>query len=153
MNKLKEAVVTSPAIRPIDLTSKAESMRRILPSAYYVRFGSITMNEREARFSQPKRELYGLLRALKACQYWLIGIRNLVVETDAQYIKGMLSNPGMGPNATINRWIEDILMFHFTLRHVKGSTFPADGLSRRDAQPGDEVHPDLKDYELEDHGP
>ncbi|SJL13043.1 uncharacterized protein ARMOST_16479 [Armillaria ostoyae] len=111
------------------------------------------MNERKARFSQPKRELYGLLRALKACQYWLIGIRNLVVETDAQYIKGMLSNPGMGPNATINRWIEDILMFHFTLRHVKGSTFPADGLSRRDAQPGDEVHPDLKDYELEDHGP
>ncbi len=36
---------------------------------------------------------------------------------------------------------------------MKGSTFPADGLSRRDAQPGDEIHPDLEDYELEDHGP
>ncbi|SJL15188.1 uncharacterized protein ARMOST_18674 [Armillaria ostoyae] len=44
-------------------------------------------------------------------------------------------------------------MFHFTLRHVKGSTFPADRLSRQDPQPGDEVHPDLEDYELEDQGP
>ncbi|SJL17285.1 uncharacterized protein ARMOST_20832 [Armillaria ostoyae] len=76
-----------------------------------------------------------------------------LVETDAQYIKGMLSNPGMGPNATINQWIEDILMFHFTLHHVKGSTFPADRLLRQDPQPGDKIRPDLKDYELEDHGP
>ncbi|KAG6903518.1 hypothetical protein DXG01_000477, partial [Tephrocybe rancida] len=50
----------------------------------------------------------------------------------------MLSNPSMGPNATINRWIKTILTkFHFTLRHVPGKTFAADGLSRRDAQPGD----------------
>jgi Integrase zinc binding domain len=72
-------------------------------------------------------------------QYWLLGCRRLVIETDALYIKGMLNNPGMGPNATINRWIEQILMFQFKLKHVKGATFPPDGLSRRDAQPGDEV--------------
>lgn len=106
---------------------------------YYAKFGSITLNEREARFSQPKRELYGLKRSLEAMQYWLLGCRKLVVETDALYIKGMLNNPGMGPNATINRWIEQILMFHFTLKHVKGVNFPPDGLSRREAQPGDEV--------------
>ncbi|SJL18062.1 uncharacterized protein ARMOST_21634 [Armillaria ostoyae] len=171
MDKLKEAVMTSPAIQPINLTSKVEVGLCIDTSFkavgfyiyqvdekdptkhYYVCFGSITMNEREVQFSQPKQELYGLLRALKACQDWLIGIRNLVVETNTQYIKGMLSNLGMGPNATINRWIEDILMFHFTLHHVKGSTFPADGLLRRDPQPRDEIHPDLKDYELENHGP
>jgi len=34
------------------------------------------------------------------------------VETDAKYLAGMLRNPGMGPNATINRWIDKILMFH-----------------------------------------
>jgi hypothetical protein len=82
---------------------------------YYAKFDSIPLNEREARFSQPKRELYGLLRALLHMQYWLLGCRRLVIETDAMYIKGMLSNPGMGPNATINRWIEQILMFHFQL--------------------------------------
>jgi RNase H-like domain found in reverse transcriptase len=105
-----------------------------------VKFGSITLNDRVARFSQPKRESFGLKRALKACEYLLIGFRKLIVETDAKYIHGMLSHPEMGPNATINRWIEQILMFHFELRHVSGKTFGPDGLSRREKQPGDEEY-------------
>ncbi|KNZ77665.1 hypothetical protein J132_04484 [Termitomyces sp. J132] len=104
------------------------------------KLGSITLNEREARFSQPKRELYGLMRALQANKYWLVGCRKLVVETDAKYLKGMLSNPGVGPNATIIRWIEDVLLYHFTLRHVPGKTFSVDGLSRRLKQLGDEEY-------------
>src|SRR6202789_280427 len=111
----------------------------------FVKFGSITLNEREARFSQPKRELFGLKRALEASEYLLIGCRKLIVETDAKYIHGMLNHPEMGPNATINRWIEKILMFHFELRHVAGKTFGPDGLSRRDCQPGDEKYPPDKD--------
>ena len=107
----------------------------------FIKFGSITLNEREARFSQPKRELFGLKRALEASEYLLIGCRKLIVETDAKYIHGMLNHPEMGPNATINRWIEKILMFHFELRHVAGKTFGPDGLSRRDEQPGDEKYP------------
>ena len=107
----------------------------------FVKFGSITMNDREARFSQPKRELFGLKRALKACEYLLIGCRKLIVETDAKYIHGMLNHPEMGPNATINRWIEQILMFHFGIRHVSGKSFGPDGLSRREKQPGDEEYP------------
>ena len=74
--------------------------------------------------------------------FWTFGCRNLIVETDAKYIHGMLNNPGEGPNATINRWIEDISMFHFELRHVPGVRFAPDGLSRRPAQPGDE-NPEL----------
>jgi hypothetical protein len=66
------------------------------------------LNRREAEFSQPRRELFGLKRALEAMQYWLLGCRHLVIEIDAKYIQGMLNNPGMGPNATINRWIEQI---------------------------------------------
>src|SRR5271170_5331815 len=112
----------------------------------FVRFGSITMNEREARFSQPKRELFGLKRALEASEYLLIGCRKLIVETDAKYIHGMLNHPEMGPNATINRWIEKILMFHFELRHVAGKTFGPDGLSRRELQNGDELYPPDTDH-------
>jgi hypothetical protein len=78
-------------------------------------------------------------------QYWLLGCQKLVVETDAMYIKGMLDNPGMGPNAIMNRWIEEILMFHFTLKHVKGLTFSPDGLSRRLKQPGDPEYPSPED--------
>jgi len=95
----------------------------------YARFGSITLNDREAHMSQPKRELFGLLRALEAVSYWLLGARKLIVEMDTKYLSGMLKNPGMGPNTTINRWIDKILMFHFKLQHVQGKTFSADGLS------------------------
>ncbi|KNZ74504.1 hypothetical protein J132_06458, partial [Termitomyces sp. J132] len=113
------------------------------------KLGSITLNEQEARFSQPKQELYGLMRALQANYYWLVGCRKLVVETDAKYLKGMLSNPGVGSNATIMRWIEDVLLYHFTLRHVPRKTFSVDGLSRRTKWPGDEeyqlVNPELMD--------
>jgi len=111
----------------------------------FVKFGSITLNDREARFSQPKRELFGLKRALEVSEYLLIGCRRLIVETDAKYIHGMLNHPEMGPNATINRWIEKILMYHFELRHVPGAIFGPDGLSRRDPQPGDEVYPPDED--------
>ena len=111
----------------------------------FVKFGSITLNDREAQFSQPKRELFGLRRALEVNEYLLIGCRKLVVETDASYIHGMLNHPEMGPNATINRWIEKILMYHFDIRHVAGKCFGPDGLSRREMQPGDEKYPDDED--------
>ena len=98
---------------------------------YYNYFGSIPYVEREARFSQSKRELYGLKLALESTHYLLYGCRQLIVETDASYIQGMLENPSSGPNATINRWIEAIRKFHFDLVHVKGVTHGPDGLSRR----------------------
>lgn len=60
------------------------------------------MNEREVRYSQPKLKLYGLFRALHAYHLYIIGIKQLVVEVNAKYIKGMLNNPDLQPNATIN---------------------------------------------------
>src|SRR6202044_4005842 len=105
---------------------------------YFARFGSITLNDREARFSQPKLELYGLFRALGAMKLYLIGVRNLVIEVDARYIKGMLRNPDLHPGASVNRWILAILTFHFTLVHVPGTHHGPDGLSRRKPQLGDE---------------
>ena len=159
MAMLKEGAANAKCVKPLDYSLPGNVVLAVDTSfiavGYYIyqenpeepkkktyaRFGSILLSEREKRFSQPKRELFGLLRALHACYYWLIGVRRLVVETDAKYLKGMLQNPGMGPNATINRWIDHILMFQFELRHVEGKTFGADGLSRRHGMPGDEVVP------------
>ena len=160
MNDLKDALVNSPALRPIDYTSGASVILSVDTSyiavgfllaqcdlenpklRYYAKFGSITLNEREARFSQPKLELYGLYRTLRALKLILLGLRNLVVEVDAAYIKGMLRNPDLAPSASINRWIVSILMFHFTLVHVPGTHHGPDGLSRRRPQPGDVPEPD-----------
>ena len=170
MSALKAALIDTPALMPIDYHLDSDVVLSVDTSwkavgfyisqehpelkfsRRYARFGSITLNEREARFSQPKRELFGLFRALHECQYWLLGCRKLVVETDAKYLKGMLNNPSLGPNAAVNRWIDYILMFHFVLRHVPGKTFGPDGLSRRDKYPGDEEYPLSSEWEDEPAG-
>ena len=166
MEDLKEALLSSPALRPIDYTSTAPVILSVdtsqiavgfilsqcdlddLKRRFYARFGSITLNDRECKFSQPKLELYGLYRSLRSLKLYLIGVRNLVVEVDARYIKGMLRNPDISPSASINRWILAILMFHFTLVHVPGTHHTPDGLSRRKPQPGDEEEPedDFEDW-------
>ena len=109
---------------------------------YHSRFGSITLNECECRFSQPKLELYGLYHTLQTLKLYLIGVRNLVIKVNVKYIKGMLKNPDIAPSASINQWIILILMFHFTLVHIPGLHHGLDELSRRKPQPGDEEEPE-----------
>ena len=166
MDRLKEAMANAPCLLPIrnewdtDVVLAVDTSWMAIgfyiyqedpedkKKRYYARFGSITLNEVEASYHQPKRELYGLKRALEACCYWLLGCRRLIVETDAAYLAGMLNNPGKHMNATINRWVSDIRMYQFELRHVRGKTFPVDGLSRREYYPGDEEYPrDPRDLE------
>ena len=166
MQDLKDALLASPALKPIDYESEAPVILSVDTSniaiglilsqcdpenpkfRYFAKFGSITLNEREGRFSQPKLELYGLYRALRSLKLYLLGVRNLIVEVDASYIKGMLANPDIAPSASINRWILGILMFHFTLVHVPGTHHGPDGLSRRKPQPDDDEEPedDFEDW-------
>ena len=145
--RLKAAIICSPAIRAIDYMSDrpvylsvdtsyiaigyvlAQAMPTPSKGRFPNHFGSMLLNERESKYSQPKLELYGLFRSLRAARLWIIGVKNLIVEVDAKYIKSMLNNPDFQPNVTINRWIAGILLFDFTLVHVPGATHAADGLS------------------------
>ncbi|KAJ2927254.1 hypothetical protein H1R20_g9839, partial [Candolleomyces eurysporus] len=162
MADLKKAVEEAPVLKPLDVTS-GQPVRLSVDTSYlavgwyisqrdaidpnkwnYIRFGSTLLNSTEANYSQAKRELYGIMRALKENEYTLVMARPLVVETDAKYVQGMLQNPGAAPNATINRWIENVRKFYFELSHVMGKTFPADGLSRWRKHPGD---PERREFE------
>ncbi|KZT28918.1 hypothetical protein NEOLEDRAFT_1020870, partial [Neolentinus lepideus HHB14362 ss-1] len=96
----------------------------------YSQFGSITLNDREHCFSQPKLKIYGLFRI------------------DMHYIKGMLQNPDIAPSASINQWIVSILTFHFKLVHVPGVKHRPDGLSCHPSQPDD--LPQDEDPEFDD---
>ena len=116
----------------------------------YVHFGSITLNNRESHFSQPKLELYGLFCALRALKMYLIGVQNLVVEVDVRYIKGMLANPDLMLSTSMNHWIMSILLFHFTLVHVPGTQHGLDGLSRCPQQPGDDITDSVDNLEFDD---
>ena len=109
---------------------------------YYAWFGSIILNDREAKSSQPKLKLYGLYCALQSLKLYLIGIWHLIIEVDARYIRGILWNPDISPSASMNRWILAILMFHFTLVHVPGTHRTPDRLSRQKPQPGNEEEPE-----------
>ncbi|KAF5355069.1 hypothetical protein D9756_005757 [Leucocoprinus leucothites] len=163
MDELKELARNSASIRSLDYSSTNEVILGVDTSKiavgyilaqlgdnskrYPSRFGSITLNERESRYSQAKLELFGLFRALKDVRIWIIGVLNLVVEVDAKYIKGMINNPDIQPSASINRWISAILLFDFRLRHVPGKEHGPDGLSRRPRAPEDpEINDDYEEW-------
>jgi len=148
--KLKTLIISPPALRPIQYNSENPVILAVDSSYLGVgiilsqidedgrkhpaRYGSIPFNEREANYGQPKLELYGLFRALRAFRLYLYGVKNLRVEVDAKYIKGMLKRPDLQPNATMNRWIQGILLYDFELIHVPASEFKGpDALSRREA--------------------
>ncbi|KAL5501135.1 hypothetical protein ACEPAH_9522 [Sanghuangporus vaninii] len=147
MDLLKHAVASSGAIRSIDyecghpvhfcvdssihgygaiLLQLGESGERV-PS----RFMSGTWNHREQNYSQAKLELFGLFRALYEARIYLVGIDHFFVEVDTSYIKGMINNPDLQPNATINRWIAGVLLFNFTIIHTPAAKhLGPDGLSQ-----------------------
>ena len=65
---------------------------------------------------------------------------------DAKYIKGMINNPDLQLNVTINRCIAGILLFHFELHHI--STDQHTGPDRLSCQPpSDDDPPDKDDFE------
>lgn len=161
---LKDVVANCPAIRPVDYNSEEPVILAVDSCANGVgfillqvgrdkkrhpcRFGSITFSERESRYSQAKLELYGLFRALKQTRVYTIGAKNLVVEMDAKFIKGMLSSPSLHPNDAVSRWVSAILIFNFTLVHVPADKHTgADGLSRRPRAPEDPSWEDLDELD------
>jgi len=118
MQTLKDAILESPALRAIDYECGREVILAVNTSniavgyillqvgkdgkRYPSCFGSISLTEVESHYSQAKLELYGLFRALRAVRVHIFGITNLTVEVDAKYIKGMINNPDLQPNVTIN---------------------------------------------------
>jgi hypothetical protein len=148
MQHLKDAVMTSSALRHIDYESGREVILAVDTSViavgfilmqlgedgkrYPARFGSLSLSKVESRYLQAKLELYGLFRTLCAVHVWIFGITNLTVEVNAKYVKGIINNPDLQPNMTINCWIAGILLFQFKLVHVSADKhMGANGLSRR----------------------
>jgi hypothetical protein len=138
------AVLSSPVLKRLDYASECEVILAVDTSniaigfillqvgedgkRYPSRFGSIALTEVESRYSQAKLELYGLFCMVRI---FIFGMKNLTVEVDAKYIKGMINNPDLQPNMTINRWIAGILLFSFKLVHVSALKHKGvNGLSR-----------------------
>jgi len=151
MQTLKDMILESPTLCAIDYECGREVILVVDTSniavgyillqvrkdgkCYPSCFGSISLTEVESHYSQAKLELYGLFCAVHV---HIFGITNLMVEVDTKYIKGMINNPDLQPNTTINQWIMRILLFSFTLVHIPATTHTgADSLSRRQPAEGD----------------
>src|SRR3979490_1420465 len=108
----------------------ANAILKILASGITVASAPLrSMIENRSTPSPSSKSMASIVPLLRSLRLYLIGVRNLVVEVDARYIKGMLANPDISPSASINRWIVSILTFHFNLVHVAGSHHAPDGLS------------------------
>ena len=116
---IKEVIKNAPCLAPLDYASEAEVILGVDSSEVgvgwfiaqvqpdgrrrYCRFGSATFSEVQGRYGQSKCKLYGLYIAMMKARFHLFGVRKLVVEHDARYLKGMVDNPDVIPDATINR--------------------------------------------------
>ncbi len=103
--------------------------QHLVDAEYPIVFSSITFNECEACYSQPKLELYGVFRVLKAEHHQLHNIHFCLV-VDAGFLAQMMISPDL-PNAVMTRWITYIHLFTFKVNHTPGMSHRIpDGLPR-----------------------
>jgi len=79
-----------------------------------------------------------------------VGDTKVLVEVDAQYIKGILNEPDLQPSAAINRWIQGILMFDFKLIHVPAERHKGPVALSRRGLTENEIAEDDDDFWLDD---
>jgi len=145
MARLKEALLSPPVLRTLDYTSNRPIIITVdsSPTAagwavgqddenghrFATRFGAKIFNERQRRYPQVKRELWGAKIALKQERDYLIGAR-VILETDCLPLLGMIANCN-SPDIAMLRWIAFIHMINPELKHIAGKDNPvADMLSR-----------------------
>lgn len=135
---------------PETINTKTHPRRRQL-KRFPLRFGSITLNDVESRYSQPKVELYGLFRSLKALENLLWGLK-VFVEADASFIPKTANAPGL-PNAATTHWVSYIRLFTIRYKHIPANQHVApDGLSRRARATEDSDNTDIN-LDTDDGGP
>ena len=96
---------------------------------YVIRFGAKVLSERQRGYAQVKRELWGIVSAVKVDKDYLIG-SEVVIETDCLPILGMISGCAT-PDLAMLRWIAYIKSLNPEIRHIAGkNNAMADMLSR-----------------------
>ena len=93
------------------------------------RFGARTLNSHQIHYSQVKRELFGLVQALKAERHYLFGA-DFIVETDCAPLLGMITAADT-PDVHMLRWVLFVRTFNPHIIHISGTAnVVADMLSR-----------------------
>ncbi|KAL3686784.1 hypothetical protein R1sor_013093 [Riccia sorocarpa] len=164
MRKLKELLSTSPFLgridykcgRPVILTVDtspiaigwAVGQNDAEGNRFAVRFGARVLSSRQRSYPQVKRELWGLVTAMKAEKEYLIGAE-VVVETDCLPLLGMITKCTTADMTVLN-WIAYIKTLNPEFRHIAGKDNPvADMLSRARYDGEEELVDDTDDIGTE----
>jgi hypothetical protein len=103
---------------------------------YPIQFGANVLNGRQRGYVQVKRELWGIVSAIKADRDYLIGAE-VIIETECLPLLGMM-RCCMIPDVAMLRWIAYIKSLNPEMRHISGKdNAVADMLSR--ARFGDDI--------------
>ncbi|KAL3696746.1 hypothetical protein R1sor_010822 [Riccia sorocarpa] len=116
---------------------------------FATRFGAQILTQTQRDYPQVKRELWGVLTALKVDKDFLIGAY-VVLETDCLPLLGMIANCNT-PDITMLRWIAYIRSMNPELRHIAGKkNVVADMLSRARYADEEEMFAAAEEEELMD---
>ena len=143
MIRLKKALQEAPALKKPDYTQPIIVTVDTSPtgigwvisqvneegSRYPIRFGAKVLNDRQRGYAQVKRELWGVVTAIKTDRDYLIGAE-VVIETDCLPILGMMRCCTI-PDMAMLRWIAYIKSLNPDIQHISGrQNNVADMLSR-----------------------
>jgi hypothetical protein len=102
------------------------------------------LSERQRKYAQVKRELWGIVSAIKSDREYLIGAE-VVIETDFLPILGMISGSNT-PDIAMLQWIAYIKSLGPEIRHIAGKrNVVADMLSRARYEGGEEQGSDREE--------
>ncbi len=164
MQHLKELLSNAPVLRKPDYTYNksiivtvdtspvgigwALSQNDVEGNRYAIRFGAKVLNSRQRAYSQVKRELWGIVTALKTDRDYLIGVP-VIVETDCLPLLGMITNCST-PDITMLRWISYIKSLSPDFIHIAGkNNLVADMLSRARYENEEEMQYDSESSNLD----
>jgi hypothetical protein len=160
MQRLKDLLTSPPVLRKIDYKCNRPVILTVDTSPiaigwaigqddpdghrFAVRFGAKVLSARQRAYSQVKRELWGVVSAMKAEKDYLIGAM-VVIETDCLPLLGMIINCTT-PDIAMLRWIAYIKSLNPEFIHVAGKDNPvADMLSRARYEEEDKMIEDIDD--------
>ncbi|KAK9739157.1 RNase H-like domain found in reverse transcriptase [Popillia japonica] len=98
-----------------------------------VAYGSRSLTATEGRYSQIEKEMLAITWAMKHFHIYLFGV-NFCLHTDHKPLVSILQNPKSNPSARIERLRLRIQAYTFITHHQKGSSNPADYISRHPTQ-------------------
>ena len=94
-----------------------------------VAFASKALNPTEQRYSQFEREALAVLWSCDHFRIFILG-KPVTVYTDHRPLESVFNGRTLHPNLRIQKWVARAQPYGITVKHIPGSTNPADYMSR-----------------------